>query len=285
MRRLPVSCFIIAKNEADRIVRTINSVQPWVDEVVVVDSGSSDGTMAAARSAGARAIANSWPGFGQQKRFAEDQCSNDWLLNIDADEVVTPELRDEIEALFATGSPPLVAYGMSVQTVYPGATKPRIWARDHWCVRLYDRRVVRFRASAVHDSVVTDRHRYGKLHGPLHHFSMRSFEDMKRRLNERTWLSVDNAYPSKIWLAPRLITEMPLNFLKYYFTRGHFTGGTMGLKYAGIHAWYRFLKVYRMWHRKMPDGGVVLLRSQDERVGTVNPPDNGLPHNGGPSRG
>jgi hypothetical protein len=122
-------------------------------------------------------------------------------------------------------------------------------------VRLYDRRVVRFRASAVHDSVVTDRHRYGKLHGPLHHFSMRSFEDMKRKLNERTWLSVDNAYPSKIWLAPRLITEMPLNFLKYYFTRGHFTGGTMGLKYAGIHAWYRFLKVYRMWHRKMPDGG------------------------------
>ena len=87
MRRLPISCFIIAKNEADRIVRTINSLKGWVNEVVVVDSGSSDDTMAVARRAGARAISNPWPGFGEQKRFAEDQCTNDWLLNVDADEV------------------------------------------------------------------------------------------------------------------------------------------------------------------------------------------------------
>ena len=106
MRRLPISCFIIAKDEADRIGRTIESVQPWVNEVIVVDSGSTDDTMAVATRAGARAISNAWPGFGQQKRFAEDQCTNDWLLNIDADEVVTPELCREIEALFANGSPP-----------------------------------------------------------------------------------------------------------------------------------------------------------------------------------
>ena len=106
MRRLPISCFIIAKDEADRIGRTIESVQPWVNEVIVVDSGSTDDTMAVAIRAGARAISNAWPGFGQQKRFAEDQCTNDWLLNIDADEVVTPELCREIEALFANGSPP-----------------------------------------------------------------------------------------------------------------------------------------------------------------------------------
>ena len=147
MRRLPISCFIIAKDEADRIGRTIESVQPWVNEVIVVDSGSTDDTMAVAIRAGARAISNAWPGFGQQKRFAEDQCTNDWLLNIDADEVVTPELCREIEALFANGSPPCVAYGMPVQLVYPGASKPRRWARDHWCIRLYDRRAVRFRAS------------------------------------------------------------------------------------------------------------------------------------------
>jgi glycosyltransferase involved in cell wall biosynthesis len=94
-------------------------VKGWVNEVVVVDSGSSDDTMAVARRAGARAISNPWPGFGEQKRFAEDHCTNDWLLNVDADEVVTPELCREIEALFASGSPPLVAYGMPVKRTRP----------------------------------------------------------------------------------------------------------------------------------------------------------------------
>ena len=281
MRRLPISCFIIAKDEADRIGRTIESVQPWVNEVIVVDSGSTDDTMAVAIRAGARAISNAWPGFGQQKRFAEDQCTNDWLLNIDADEVVTPELCREIEALFANGSPPCVAYGMPVQLVYPGASKPRRWARDHWCIRLYDRRAVRFRASAVHDSVVTGSHRYGRLQGALHHFSMRSFGDMKRKLNERTWLSVEHAeLLSSAGLIPRLLTEMPMNFLKYYITRRHFTGGLMGLRYASIHSWYRFLKIYRVWHERTFGAGVLNAgQVPNKRSESIDAPDNELPRN------
>jgi glycosyltransferase involved in cell wall biosynthesis len=281
MRRLPISCFIIAKDEADRIGRTIESVQPWVNEVIVVDSGSTDDTMAVAIRAGARAISNAWPGFGQQKRFAEDQCTNDWLLNIDADEVVTPELCREIEALFANGSPPCVAYGMPVQLVYPGASKPRRWARDHWCIRLYDRRAVRFRASAVHDSVVTGSHRYGRLQGALHHFSMRSFGDMKRKLNERTWLSVEHAeLLSSAGLIPRLLTEMPMNFLKYYITRRHFTGGLMGLRYASIHSWYRFLKIYRVWHERTFGAGVLNAgQVPTTRSESTDAPDNELPRN------
>ena len=285
MRRLPISCFIIAKNEADRIARTIHSVKGWVNEVVVVDSGSSDDTMAVARRAGAWAISNPWPGFGEQKRFAEDHCTNDWLLNVDADEVVTPELCREIEALFASGSPPLVAYGMPVKLVYPGASKPRLWARDHWCIRLYDRRAVRFRASAVHDSVVTGSHRYGKLQAPLHHFSMRSFDDMKRKLNERTWLSVEHSDPlSSIRLVPRLMTEMPMNFLKYYITRRHFTGGVMGLRYAAIQSWYRFLKIYRVWRERMFGGRAFTVgQAPNERRETASTQDDGLPRNDGES--
>src|SRR5436190_7234924 len=100
MRKLPVSVFIIAKNEADRIARTIRSVISWADEVVVVDSESSDHTVQVALAEGCRVMTQPWLGFGGQKRFAEEQCRNDWLLNLDADEVVTAELEQEIIALF-----------------------------------------------------------------------------------------------------------------------------------------------------------------------------------------
>ncbi len=248
MRKVPVSCFIISKNEGDRIARTIRSVRSWADEVVVVDSESTDDTVSVALAEGCRVITQRWLGFGGQKRFAEEQCRNDWLFNIDADEVVTPELAHEIVETFAAGDPKFIAYGMPLEMVYPGLEKPRPFARDHWYVRLYDRRFVRFRNSNVHDAVVTEGYSIGRLKASMHHFSMRSFSDMKRKLNERIWLGVENATPGLTGaLVPRLLSEFPMNFFKYYFIRRHFMGGLKGLRYATIQARYRFLKVYRIW--------------------------------------
>lgn len=249
MAKLPISCFIIARNEADRISRSIRSVIEWVDDVLVVDGGSTDATIAVSQREGARVVSNEWPGFGQQKRFAEDHCRHKWTLNIDADEVVTPELRAQIEGLFVNRTPPLVAYGMPIRLVYPGAEKPRSFARDHWCVRLYDRTVVRFRDSAIHDSVVTDGYEVGSLGAPLHHFSIRSFNDMRRKLDNRMWISIQyTAASSPIQLMPRLLTEFPMHFFKYYIIRRHFTGGLAGVRYAGVQAWYRLLRIYRLIH-------------------------------------
>ncbi|MBN9247800.1 MAG: glycosyltransferase family 2 protein, partial [Hyphomicrobium sp.] len=217
MPTAPISCFIISKNEGDRIARTIRSVRPWVREVIVIDAESSDDTVSVALAEGCRVITQPWLGFGPQKRFGEDQCRNDWVLNIDADEVVTPELAREIIATFAKGDPEFVAYGMPIEMIYPGAEAPRPMARDHWYVRLYNRRFARFRDSNVHDSVVTDGHPVGALHAPVFHYSMRSFADMKRKLDERTWLLVKNAgLSSRLELAARLPIELPVNFFKYY---------------------------------------------------------------------
>jgi glycosyltransferase involved in cell wall biosynthesis len=251
MNRLPLSCFIIAQNEGDRIARTIRSIEPWVSEVIVVDSGSSDDTIAVAQAEGAHVFLQSWLGFGGQKRFAEDQCHHDWVLNLDADEVVPSELRNAIVELFHSGTPAHVAYGMPIHVVYPGRKKPRIWARDNWYVRLYNRKIVRFRDSSVHDTVVTDGHTVGRIEVPIHHFSIRSFDHLKSKLDERMSLSAEHG-PTRngTLIFGRLAIEFPMNFYKYYFVRRHFTGGLLGLRYATTHSWFRVKKVYRLWHKK-----------------------------------
>jgi glycosyltransferase involved in cell wall biosynthesis len=252
---LPVSCFIIAQDEADRILPTIRAVRNWVDEIVVVDSGSTDGTDALAMGEGARVIHNRWPGFGQQKRFAEDQCRNDWLLNVDADEVVTPELAAEIRALFASGSPKAAAYGMQVRLIYPSRQRPRAWGQDHYCLRLYDRRRVRFRDSTLHDSVVPGAEPVGHLRSSIHHYSARTLHDLARKCNARASyqaLHAERKSPLKLWL--RLVTELPTAFCKYYIGRGHISGGWLGAQVAAICAYYRWVRIVRMYRNQRSTG-------------------------------
>jgi hypothetical protein len=169
--------------------------------------------------------------------------------------------------LFTAGRPPLVAYGMPIRLIYPGDSKPRKMARDHWCVRLYDRNIVRFRSSSIHDSVVTEGHEVGKLDAALHHFSIRSFQDMARKLDRRMWVSIQHAESlSQARLLVRLLTEFPMHFFKYYIVRRHFTGGLRGLHYAYLQGKYRALRIYRMLrvcsdHQHAPD-----VRGQREKL-------------------
>lgn len=246
VRRRPISCFIIAKNEADRIVRTITAVRPLVEEIVVVDSGSSDETPELARQAGARVIYNAWAGFGQQKRFAEMQCRHDWLLNVDADEVIPGALAHEIAAAFRDGEPKFPAYAVPVNFVYPSQDRPRRWARDHYCIRLYDRRRVRFRNSAIHDSVDAAHVEVGHFKSAISHFSFRSLSDLIRKCDERALYNAQQSEPKSLFsLLCRCVSEFPVNFLKYYFWRCHFTGGLPGLSYATIFAYYRLVRIWR----------------------------------------
>jgi glycosyltransferase involved in cell wall biosynthesis len=246
---LPVSCFIIAQDEARRIGPAIRSVRDWVDEIVVVDSGSADGTDALARMEGARVIHHDWAGFGQQKRFAEEQCRNDWLLNLDADEVVTPELAAEICSLFPRSERPrAAAYGMPVNFVYPGRARPRMLARDHYCVRLYDRTKVRFRNSTLHDSVDPGDALIGHLRSSIHHHSFSSLAELAKKYDARSrYFALHARAKPRRLLGVRMLTELPMSFLKYYAGRRHFMGGWMGVQIAAIIAYYRWLRVIRMY--------------------------------------
>src|SRR5690606_2629766 len=123
-KRPPISAFIIARNEADRIAPTIAALADVAREVIVVDSGSTDGTQKVAEAAGARVVHNDWPGDGPQKRCAETLCAGPWLLNVDADEVISTALAAEIRALFAAGEPPFDAYRLPIAEQFPGESEP-----------------------------------------------------------------------------------------------------------------------------------------------------------------
>jgi len=244
---VPLSCFIIAFNEADRIGPVIESVRGWVDEVVVIDSGSTDATRDIATDLGARIVHHDWPGYGPQKRYGEDQCAHDWVLNLDADEVLSDELCREIIALFEGGTPPEPFYRFRIKLVYPGDERPRLWADFHNYVRLYDRRAGRFSESPVHDTVQTGDVKPVQLHGAAWHYSYRSFSYLVDKLNYYGDLQAKSIRKeSRLALTLRLPFEFPLAFFKYYFVRRHFTGGRKGFTFAMINSFFRFLRIVKL---------------------------------------
>lgn len=264
---LAISCFIIAKNEADRIGATIRSVASLVDEIVVVDSGSTDGTQAIARDLGARVMFNEWSGFGQQKRFAEEQCRNDWILNLDADEVVISELAAEIRTHFEAAPPTVAGFWVNDLVVYPGMTRPRPFARDHQFIRLYDRRRIRFKDSTLFDSVDAKGQSTAWLRAPLYHHSVRSFDDLIAKCDERASYNAGNAKAkNRTALALRLLIEYPTQFLKYYLWRTHIFGGLKGLQFARIVAFYRYVRILRMWEGTTSGADKLNTRSAGVRV-------------------
>ncbi len=225
-----LSCCIIAHNEGDRIERCIRAIERIVDEIVVVDSGSTDDTIAKSQALGAKTFFNKWDGYGPQKRFAEDCASHDWILNLDADEVVTPELAQEIAALMQAPQGLLPAYRFKQVTVYPGKDRPRLWADYHNYVRLYDRRRVRFRESRVHDTVDTKDFPVGQLRGVAHHYSWRTIDHVRQKLESYTNLQAKELKKSRWSILARLPIEYPVLFFRYYVLRRNITGGFTGIK-------------------------------------------------------
>ena len=251
--RQKLSVCIITKNEAHNIVRCLRAVRELADDIVVIDSGSTDDTTALAEAEGARVLFNPWTGYGPQKRFSEEQAAFDWILNLDADEVVTPELVAEIRALLQA-PPPLSGYRVRICNVYPGEAKPRLWADYHNYVRLYDRRKMRFRESPVHDTVDTLDQPVGQLAGTVTHFSARSFEHIRQKLDSYSDLQAKTLKKGKLGLALRLPFEYPSVFIRFYLLRRHFTGGWNGVRTAHIAAEARFKRLLKMWapHDRTP---------------------------------
>ncbi len=242
--KLPVSVFIIAKNEADRIAGAIKSVRDWVEEIIVIDSGSTDDTMKVAESLGAKVLFHSWNGYGLQKRFGEDNCKNRWLINLDADEVITPELAEEIQTLFAAGEPPCTAYTFRIRDLLPGETKFAWFGHTNYQLRLYNREKARFSDSPVHDSVLVREGATAIFKHPVLHHSLRSLAHAIEKMNSYSTAQALDMRKKKVrFPVLRLLIEFKFAFFKAYFSRAYVLRGTRGFTYSVVYAFGRMMRL------------------------------------------
>jgi len=244
-----ISVFIITKNEADRIGQVISAVKEIADEILVIDSGSSDDTLKIASSYSARVIFNKWQGYGQQKIFGENQCRNKWILNIDADEEVSPELAIEIKKILAEEIPEDIAgFRVKIVNKFRFETRPKKWAYYYNQFRLYNRDLAGFKDSTVHDSVtLKSTGRIRQLRGIIYHQSFRSYSHWIEKINyysqmqaQDTLTKNKNPTAAKIFFAPILA------FFKAYFIRRYFIYGFDGLVYSSLFAFSRFAKAIKI---------------------------------------
>jgi glycosyltransferase involved in cell wall biosynthesis len=249
---LPLSIFIITKNEADRLPATLEAIKGLSDDVIVVDSGSTDTTQTITENWGARFLMHDWRGYGPQKRFAEEQCRHAWLLNLDADEVISPPLADEIRDLWANGAPPHEGYRLAIREIFPGEKEPHRFAYTLYPVRLYRRDRGRYSASPVHDRVdMAAKARIGRLKGAVHHYSVRSLGDQIAKLNHYSDQQADDLDARGITIPTwRLFFEYFAAFLKAYFGRRHCLRGVYGFLTAMNYAFSRHLRLAKHYERR-----------------------------------
>jgi len=210
-------------------------------EVVVIDSGSTDQTVAIAEGLGARVIHQAWLGNGFQKRIGEEACLYDMVLDIDADEVISPELAGEIAAQFEAGTLASVN-GLKLVTV-PPVGKPWLKHAIAYRNKLYDRRVIRQPEHAVWDQFnVPKSIGVKKIDAPLYHYSYR---DLTQIIEKYNWYSLARARHGKrrgrLTSGLRVVFAFPIYFFKHYIQRGHYRNGVYGFSIAFISAFGRWL--------------------------------------------
>lgn len=252
MATLPLSVFVIARDEADRLPRVLEAVAGLSDDIVLIDSGSTDGTQAVAAGFGARVLHNDWQGYGLQKRFGEEQCRHNWLLNLDADEVMSPELVADVRALFANGEPAADAYELRIAEVFPGEGRPHSWAYTLAPVRLYRKDKGRYSASPVHDRVdLVPGAKVARLKGMILHFSVRSLGNQLAKLNFYSDQQADDLIARDVRVPVwRVFAEFPAAFFKAYVMRRHFVRGLYGFMTAMNFAFYRWLRIAKAVERQ-----------------------------------
>jgi glycosyltransferase involved in cell wall biosynthesis len=241
-----LSVVIIARDEEKHLPAALDSVR-WADEIVVVDSGSRDRTAAIARERGANVVVtDDWPGFGPQKNRALDLATRDWVLSIDADERVTPALRQEIEAIVSSGGGAHEAYEIPRLSSYCG----RFMRHGGWwpdrVTRLFRRGSARFSEDLVHEKVVV-RGSTGRLASHLEHLAFEDFEEVLRKVDAYSTANAKMMHArGKRGSLASAVLHGGWAFFRTYVLQAGFLDGRHGFMLAVSNAegtYYRYLKL------------------------------------------
>jgi glycosyltransferase involved in cell wall biosynthesis len=248
LSKIPLSVAIITLDAAGQLAACLASVA-FADDLVVVDSGSRDGTVAIARQHGARVINEAWRGFGPQKQLAVGHARHDWVLCVDADEQVTPELAQSIAAAIAAPAAPV--YRMARCNRFLGRWLRHGEAYPDWSVRLFDRRHARWSDDTVHERVVHDAPA-ATLDGDLLHESAVSLEQYLAKQNRYTSLQASKLHAEGVRAGGlRLLLSPVLRFLKFYVVRLGFLDGMPGLLHISIgcmNSYMKYAKLIELQH-------------------------------------
>jgi len=241
-----VSVSVIAYNEERNIRDCLDSVT-WAGEIVVVDSFSDDATLEIAKEYSDKVFQRKWTGINDQRNFALEKCTRDWVLCIDADERVTPALRGEIERVLKAGDGRCCGYLIPRLNYYFGRwMKHGGWYPNHR-LRLFRRDKGRFGDNDPHDLVLLDGPTR-TLRGDLLHYSFESFEDQIERTNryseERAHLM---ARQGVRLVVPRMLLSPFANFVKVYILQQGVLDGRQGFIAAVMSSFHAFLKYAKLW--------------------------------------
>jgi glycosyltransferase involved in cell wall biosynthesis len=242
-----LSVIIPSRNEEHNLGACIASAQGLADEIIVADNGSTDGTLEIARQAGCRIIEREFIGYANFKNWAIPHAAHEWVLILDADERVTPELANEIRDLLC-GSPECDAYRLRRIDVFLGQPTPHCGSADHGITRLIRRDVCRYKERRVHEEIESAGLRVGALRGRLLHFTAPNLAHWARKQLHYAILGGEEQFAAgKRSSYCHLLTHAPLRFFQLYFLRGGFRDGVTGVLVCMMAAFYTFLKDARLW--------------------------------------
>jgi len=245
VNRLPLSAVLITKNAETQLAGCLGCLT-FCDEILVVDSGSTDGTLDIARRWEARVIHQDWLGYGPQKQFAVEQAAHDWVLCVDADEQVSECLRTSILATLA--APDLSAYRFPRCNRFMGRYLRHGEGYPDWNLRLFDRRHAHWSTDTVHEHVLADGV-VGTLTGDLFHDSAETLEHYLAKQNRYTTLSARAALSKgrRATLAHLFLSPL-IRFIKFYFIRAGFLDGWPGFVHILIGCRNSYRKYAKMRH-------------------------------------
>lgn len=248
---MKLSVYIVTLNEEQRLNRTLIQAAKVADEIIIVDSGSTDNTVNIAHKHGAKVIFHEWESYCKQKHFAEQQCKNDWVLLLDADEVLSDALVAEINNL--GNKPKYNAYRIKITNMLPHEETPRKFAETFNVVRLYNRKYASMPEDLWNkDRVSVDKgQKIGNLKAPILHYCLLSIEQATNKYNiHSTELQKTLIAEKRHFSILRLVTEFPRQFCRYYFCKKFIFMGVNGFIQAMLLANFRFLKIAKYFEAR-----------------------------------
>ena len=248
-----LSAVIITRNEETNIADCLRSVR-WVDEIIVIDAQSTDGTAEIARQYTKHVFVRPWPGFGEQKNFGIEQATSDWILIVDSDERVTQELEMEIQKTL--GVPEFLncmAFRIPRKNYFYGKWVRWGGAYPDYQIRLFQKSSARYNDVAIHENLIVNG-KIGTLSSPLIHFTERRITDHFQKFNLYTTLAASEKQKTKKVVSWYHFVFNPfVVFFKTYVLKQGFKDGIRGVIFAVLASQYTFIKYTKLFEFQLSD--------------------------------